>query len=306
MEKTLQSSWFHWFRKKLITEFNLDIRKMKSYQPDIAPIIYCCMQHKRITPRNRTVLLSNEFKNSKWASDEIWLSLQRKIESGEDINGYMSKRVNDWQSIDYLLYTCNISHFHLYKNQKGGIREELVFGVFTKDYFYTIIVGDHNDAYNADKLVSIAASSWPDLNIFKKSDPSTPAKSTFNPREFKRVANNKNLQFNLINPTAFIDHEGQLKELDNHQNTALTNVTLNNMDIGKIPLKVYFAYENEVKYLTDLDARLYGEYSAKRMSLCINEKRGDYSIEIHRQRSLNKTHRIPRKYITCSLYERFK
>lgn len=34
MEKTLQSGWFDIFRKKLMTEFGLDVKKINNYQSD--------------------------------------------------------------------------------------------------------------------------------------------------------------------------------------------------------------------------------------------------------------------------------
>lgn len=306
MEKTLLSGWFDHFKRKLISEFKLDIETIENYQPDISPLVYCCLKHKHILPRKRTILLSNEFKMNEMASSEEWRLLRAKIESGDDINGYMSKKNNDWQSIDYLLKSCNITHFHLFKNQQGGIRKWLVFGVFTKEYFYALKIGDHNDLYSADLLVSIAASSWPDLNIFRIRTDSKLEESTFDAGRFKRIANDPRLQFNLFSPVTFTDHNKKQRELDNHQNTALTNLTLNNIKIGKIPTKVYIAYTNEADYLTDLDTKLYDGYRAKRMSLSINEKKEKYNIEIHRQRSLKKTYNIPKKIITCSLYEEFK
>ena len=305
MEKTLQSSWFRWSEKKLENE-GIEIKKIGNYQSDMAPIMYCCIQHKRIAPKGRNIILSEEFKKSKWVNDNAWIDLQRKIEAGVDINGYMSKQVNDWQSIDYLLYTCNITHFHLYKNIKGGIRDELVFGIFTKDHCYVLCIGNHKDIYRADFLVAIASASWPTLDIFKINEVESTERPVFSSKEFKRFANDSKFQFNMINPVMFTDHSGRLREIDNHQNTALINLTLNGVNIGKIPLKVYLAYENEINYLEVLDATLFGIHGVKKMSLCIDEVKGNYLIEIYRQRSLKKIYRIPRKYITCSLYENFK
>jgi len=302
MKKTLQSGWFNIFRKKLMTDFNLDVRRIKDYQPDISPIVYCCLKHRRITPRMRSVILSKKLQESSWATNAEWMSLKERIENGDDINGYMSKNINDWKAVDYLLYTCNISHFHLHKNKEGGIREHLVFGVFTKDYFYALDIGDHNDLYKADYLVSIASSSWPDLYIFRVKQTADKTESKFNIKEFKRNANDPNLQYNMIAPTSFVDHNGQRKELDNHQNTALIGFYLNEIYIGKIPFKVYCAYVNEITYLERLDARLYDEFQAKKMSLEIDAKKKRYSIEIHLRRSIKISRKIPKKLITCSLY----
>lgn len=302
MEKTLQSGWFDIFKRKLEVEFDFDVRSIKNYQPDILPMVYCCLKHRRITPVPRKVILSKKFQESLWVTKPEWVSLQKSIEIGEDINGYMSKSVNDWQAIDYLLCTCNISHFHLHKNKMGGIRETLVFGVFTKDSFYALDVGDHHDLYRPDYLVSIADLSWPDLNIFRVRQVVGKSEAKFNSKNFKRTANNPNLQYNMIAPTFFIDHNGQRKELDNHQNTALIGFELNGICIGKIPFKVYCAYVNEIKYLEELDVKLYQRHRAKRMSLEVDEKKRIYSIEVHLQRSIKLSYKIPRKFITCSLY----
>lgn len=306
MENTLQSDWFKLFRKKLIAEFGFDISELEGYQPDMWPIIYCCLKHRRVSPRARKVILSKKLQESSWAKNADWLSIQEKIEKGDDINGYMSKAIHEWQAVDYLLYTCNISHFHLYKNNKGGIRDSLVFGIFTKDNFYALDIGNHKDLYKADDFFSIAESNWSDLNIFRVKQVPEISEVAFNTKNFKRTANDPNLQYNMIAPTFFIDHNGQRKELDNHQNTALIRFNLNGIDIGKIPLKVYCAYVNEIKHLEELDARLYSRHKAKKMSLALDEKKFNYSIEIHLQRSIKKIYKIPKNFITCSLYESFK
>lgn len=106
----------------------------------------------------------------------------------------------------------------------------------------------------------------------------------------------------MIAPTCFIDHNGQRKELDSHQNTVLISFELNGIDIGKIPFRVYCAYTNEIKHLEELDARLYERYKAKRMSLEIDAKKKNYSVEVHLRRSKKLNYKIPKKFITCSLY----
>jgi hypothetical protein len=302
MEKTLQSGWFDVFIKKLMDEFKFDVRRIKNYQPDMAPIVYCCLLHRRVAPNPRIVILSKNLQESSWANNKEWISLQERIEKGDDINGFMSKKINDWREIDYLLYTCNISHFHLYKNKDGGIREYLVFGIFTKDFFYALDIGDHNVLYKADYLVSIVSSNWPDLDIFKIKESEGKKEEEFDQKYFKRAANNPNLQYNMIVPTFFIDHNGKRQELENHQNTALIRFNLNGVDIGNIPFKVYCAYINEINYLEILDAKLYEIYQAQKMSLEIDFKKKIYSVEVHLQKSKKLNCKIPKKFITCSLY----
>ena len=194
-----------------MTEFNFDVTKINNYQPDVTPIVYCCLQHRRVKPNRRNVILSKQLQESSWATNAEWISLQERIKNGDDINGYMSKKINDWQAVDYLLYTCNISHFHLYKNKDGGVRDFLVFGIFTKDFFYALDIGGHNDLYRADYLVSIVVLNWPDLDIFRVKETTEKTETRFDRKEFKRAANNPNLQYNMVAPTYFIDHFGQKK-----------------------------------------------------------------------------------------------
>ncbi|MCG9096220.1 hypothetical protein [Laribacter hongkongensis] len=305
MEKTLQSGWFEVFRKKLLADFGLDVRGINNYQSDMAPIVYCCLQHRRVSPKPRNVILSKEFQKNSLANDKEWMSIQNDIQKGRDINLYMSKKINDWQAVDYLLYTCNISHFHLYKNKEGGIREHLVFGIFTKENFYALNIGKHGDLYKPDDFISIVVSNWPELlDAFKVKKAPQNTSAAFNSKLFKQLANNTNLQCNLIAPAPFIDHDNQRKELDNHQNTGLIKVELNGIDIGKIPCRVWCAYLNEIGYLQKLDAKLFARYGAKNMSLEMDIKNKCYSIEIHRQRSIKINHKIPKKFITCSLYHK--
>lgn len=306
MNGTLQYSWFDWFRRKILTEFDQDVTMIKDYQPDITPIVYCCLQHKRVMPQKRKVILSDFFVNNEFGAKSEWLSLKKKIEDGVDINPYMSKNINDWRSVDYLLYTCNISHFHLHKGKQGGIRPELVFGVFTDDTFYAICIGDHNDIYSSDKLLSLADSSWPKSSIFNYAENAAYSSGIYSARDFKNFANNSNLQMNLLNPSVFANQYGVVKSLAGHQNTALIDYTLNGIDYGKIPYRVYCAYENEIEFISALDEKLYRAYGARNMSLTINGKNKKYIIKIHMQRQLELEYSVPRNRITCSLYDRYR
>jgi hypothetical protein len=135
---TLVEQWFKYFEEKIFQEFGQNVKKIEDYQPDVSPLVYCCLHHKKVPHIKREVILSNEFKSSIWFSNPAWLNLKETIENGKDINCYMSKSIRDWKSIDYLLYTCKIRHFHLYNNQEGGIRKELVFGIFTENKFYVL------------------------------------------------------------------------------------------------------------------------------------------------------------------------
>lgn len=306
MNGTLQHSWFDWFRKKIYADFNQDVTTIKDYQPDITPIVYCCLQHRRIEPKKRRVILSDFFAKNNMSSSSEWISLKNKIENGVDINQYMSKSINDWKAVDYLLYTCNISHFHLHKDKYGGIRPELVFGVFTDEAFYAICVGDHNDIYASDKLLSLADSSWPRSKIFKYAEGASYSSRIYSAKDFKNFANNQNLRINLINPSSFATQSGVVKSLIGHQNTALIGYTLNGIDYGKIPYRVYCAYENEIEFISALDAKLHSVHRARNMSLTVDEKNRKYMIEIYLRRSLSIEYSIPRNRITCSLYGRYR
>ncbi len=232
-EGLFREQWFRIFKRKIIA-LNLNYENIDDEELDLMPIIYCCLINRMVSPSPRKICLSKEF-NEKIKG---WENIKKIISTGEDINPYMSKRIKNWREHDLLLYSAGISHFHLSKNKFGGNKDELVFGIFTKDNFYGICIGCHDDLYDLKKLLSIVRESWKDLLIFKEDYNS----SSYDENFFKINALDRRLQFNMISPAG----------LDNHMHSDLIDYNLNGNCL-KIPLSVWCAYENEIKYIDKIE-----------------------------------------------------
>ena len=101
--------------------------------------------------------------------------IERKIESGENINPYLSRKLPNLGANDELLNDWGIQHLHLgssvitKKKNKGFIKgtPDLLFVYFDEQSAYFIVVGDH-DSFGDQELLQILHDNWPDvLGIFK-------------------------------------------------------------------------------------------------------------------------------------------
>lgn len=231
-EGLFRKQWFEIFKKKII-DLNLGNNVFGGEELDLMPIIYCCLINRMVSIKPRKIHLSKEFDEN----ISGWENIKNIILSGGDINNYMSKRIRNWKENDLLLYSAGITHFHLSKNKSGGIKDELVFGIFTDDDFYGICIGNHNDIYKLDYLLSIVRDQWNDLLIFLKD-----YNTGYDEGYFRRNALDRRLQANIISPAG----------LDNHMHSALIEYCLNGNCL-KIPLPVYCAYENEIKIIDKIE-----------------------------------------------------
>ncbi|EBC7384245.1 hypothetical protein C7K91_00100 [Salmonella enterica] len=297
---------FNIFEDKISDEFNINLKTINNYQPDISPIYYCCLLNKRVLHHKRKVLISDEFESCDFSKSSEWLSLKAFIENAGDINSYMSKRINDWNSVDYLLNTCGVSHFHIRKNKDGGIGKELIFGIFTKDEFYAIMYGDHNNIYDHEMMVNVADRNWPGKLFRYSSEPDVG--SGINRNDFKLFANHPEIQFNLFNPSIIKDHNGnRVCSLNNNQHTQLQDVLLNGVEYKSIPTKVYFAYCNELSFLEVEEEELRRKYRGYKMKLGVDLHSMRYTVTMIPTASYSKTFFVKYidmpDYITCSRYE---
>ncbi len=301
--KPLYLQWSKFFEDKIQTEFNFDKSASKNYQIDAAPLIYCCLHHRRVPVKNWNVVLSKEFLDSNWKEDIAWLKIKDKLENGEDINSFMSKKINDWTSIDFLLYTFNIYHFHLYRDSNGGIRDQLVFGTFHNDNFYILGISGHNDLYNADKWINIILHNWENEKIFKNIKTIKNLNSKFNSKEFKKIANNPNLQYNLVEPIQHKKTDNSIISLHGHQHTNSINFTLNGISYKKTPIQAYCAYINEIEYLNRIEEFLIRKYGFfKRFKLDINIEQKIYIITINNFLHKKEFFSFHESMVICSSY----
>ena len=104
--------------------------------------------------------------------------IERKIESGENINPYLSRKLPNLCANDELLNDWGIQHLHLgssvitKKKNKGFIKgtPRLLFVYFDEQSAYFIVVGDH-DSFGDQELLQILHDNWPEV-LARFKDPS--------------------------------------------------------------------------------------------------------------------------------------
>lgn len=305
--KPLYIQWAEFFKKKIMSDFSIDVTKAPNYQIDVAPLIYCCLLHRRVPVKKWNVILSQEFQDSDWAKKTDWLNIKNKLESGEDINPYMSKSLKDWAVVDYLLYTYKIHHFHLYKNNDGGIRNELVFGIFHKNTFYVLDIKGHNEIYSADTWVKIINNNWVCEEVLSNVEIVEEKSQIFDQKNFKRTANNPNLQFNNINPLQISNDEGGILSLQGQQHTSLIDFSINDIKYPKVPMQAYCAYNNEIEHLKSIEEELIKRYGYNcTFDLNIDIKSKKYKIILKKQILFPAVIKFKEKGVIVSLYHEQK
>ena len=96
--------------------------------------------------------------------------IERKIESGKNLNPYLSRKLPNLSANDELLNDWGIQHLHLgssvitKKKNKGFIKgtPDLLFVYFDEQSAYFIVIGDH-DSFGDEELLQILHDNWPEV-----------------------------------------------------------------------------------------------------------------------------------------------
>lgn len=126
---------------------------------------YFNLKKRLIQPTPRKVMISKEFKCPEELKNGLNL-LKEKIEKGEDIHPYLSKKILDLSYHDDLLNDWGIYHLHLGteidKNTKFIKRTEpLLFARFDEGHVYFINIYTHG-AWTKQKMIRILHENWPE------------------------------------------------------------------------------------------------------------------------------------------------
>ena len=266
------------YERKIVEEFGRELLISMNIPGAIYPLAYACLKHRRISPVKRTVFVASHVSKS-WGENKEWLRLKARIESGEDINNFVSKKTRTWDQSDYLLFSCNISHVHLRQSNKGGIGDELVYGIFNKESFYVIHIGTHHEIFKPNELVEICEQEWPGTH-FSYRDEDGMNSSPHSEEFFKLNACHPGFNFNLLSPASVTDLEtGKTKYLSNHHNTP--SIAFSHNDLSwNLPFKCVMAYDHEKQVINWAFNKIFKEYGTYPDSMSLDHHKRCYIFEV--------------------------
>ncbi len=169
---------FNWEEevKRVITSYFLTFEiQYKPKNSDLQNYLVDLMnlKMKLIEPIPRIVLKSNKFKTIQIPYDVLCslMSIDKKIQRGEEITYHLSKKVLEPSYNDALLNTWIIQHIHLSTtkkriNQRFYDRSDyLLFSAFSDNCAYFIDIQKHkeNQVFSKQEYLNIMFESWPEL-----------------------------------------------------------------------------------------------------------------------------------------------
>ncbi|MCD9537772.1 hypothetical protein GLP22_17940 [Photobacterium carnosum] len=265
----LKRDYYNIFEQRLRDDFQLETSSIQDYKNEISPIIYTSILNKLVKPKPRKIVLSDAFHVPENRLRD-WDIVKREIESGANLEKFLSKDAVNWNKADFFLFTFGIYHMHLTSKNGVGTNKELLYFVLKEDVLYMILCGDHSELYSPAELIDIAENNWP--------------KKLFNLSELKnneyfytkRLANDPDSHFNLINPA------GRLAGVQHSLITSLPQDELKN-----VPYKTISSYNKEVEYLEKLENELVRKYGGDiELKLDIDFDKRQYIVRVLRDFSI--------------------
>lgn len=266
------------YKRKIESEFGTDFVNSLGVSGRIFPLVYICLKHRRIPPLKRNVFVASNIEND-LLKNHRWAILRSRIESGADINNYISKKTRNWHDSDYLLYSCDIYHIHLRSSIKGGVGDDLVYAIVKNESLYVIHYGNHHDIFNPGKLIEACENEWPEMHFALETDNDHSSTSIDN-EFFKQNASDPRLGFNLLKPATFTDKvSGEKKHISNHKNTAIISYECED-GVWKLPLKCVLAFDHEEKLIHQCIRKIYSYYGTPPDSLELDLKNRVYKFKV--------------------------
>ncbi|CAI2482489.1 Uncharacterised protein [Serratia proteamaculans] len=266
------------YKRKIENDFGAEFLNSLGVSDRLFPLVYICLKHRRIPPLKRKVFVASKIEKDLLKNNR-WTLLKSRIESGEDINNYISKKTRNWYEYDFLLYSCNIYHIHLRSSIKGGVGDELIYAIFQNESIYVINYGGHHDIFKPGELVEACENEWPGVHFDLEIDDSNSSTSIDNDF-FKENACNPRLGFNLLKPAAFTDKKtGKMKYISNHKNTAMISYECQE-GTWKLPLKCVMAFDYEEKLMRRSMQDLHSHFGTPPDSLELDLKNREYIFKV--------------------------
>jgi hypothetical protein len=128
-------------------------------------LCYKNIENKHIVPRKRIVSFSKEISCNQHLKQ--FTNLINKIENGDEVNCFLSKKMRHSEYQDKLLNDWGIHHLH-YKTERS---DQLLFVMFNENHTYFIDIMPHENykkqpnkvTWANSKLIQIIHSNWPNL-----------------------------------------------------------------------------------------------------------------------------------------------
>lgn len=158
------ADWENHLKHIMENQWSMDLSSVPQNE---IPFIYGNAIARRIEPRKRQVVLSNEF--SCPSDHQVgWNVLKKKIEDGEDLSAHLSLRIQNAEDTDHMLFEWGIYHLHLGiglhpKNPDFQARTgPVLFGIPSPETFYAIGVYGHN-SWSELAVMERVHKNWPEI-----------------------------------------------------------------------------------------------------------------------------------------------
>ncbi|HID7484560.1 TPA: hypothetical protein ACXHWU_002229 [Morganella morganii] len=158
------NDWYSLMRDLLVNHYKFNQSDVDAIQDDELPFKYIYLEERLVKKAKRKVYISNSFS----CPSDIkpgWDGLKNKIENGEDLTPYLSKKISNLDYHDKMFNEWGIHHFHLGSRMIGGFIERtgcLLYALVTSDGVYAINIYQH-DNWTRDSILQTIHDDWPNL-----------------------------------------------------------------------------------------------------------------------------------------------
>ncbi len=164
IHKDFYKDWVGLLRYILVHNWNYDANIVNSINDEKLPIYYFNADSRRVISNKRKVHCSDVFTCPSEYS-RGWELFKQAVESGADLNPYLSKAVQNLTATDAMLNDWKIHHFHLGTELENGYIKRtgaLVFTYITDTDMYIVNVFKHGD-WAQDEIIETIHRNWPHL-----------------------------------------------------------------------------------------------------------------------------------------------
>ncbi len=155
----LKHEWFSFLKQVFLKhKYNL-----KAFDESELSILFFTQRKMSIFPKPRKILISKEFECPNHLK-KGFNAVVKKIENGESLRPHISKRINQIDNKDKMLFDWGIHHLHLGErietDGKAKRTSELLFVRFDNDIAYILLIKKHKN-WALQEFIKILHNNWP-------------------------------------------------------------------------------------------------------------------------------------------------